>query len=267
MEPAFTAAGPLIVAPLPGGSTDGGLLVCLRRKDSPKFGAEHLPLLAGLAEQASLALEVSDRQEERRRYELVAERERIARDLHDHVIQRLFAVGLSLQSQESRVSDRILRERLANAVQQVDEAIRDLRTSIFDLRAATGDRPRNLRRRLLDIAAGTGDGGLTSSVRIDGPVDTLVPPELAEHAEAVVREAVSNAVRHSGGSTVTVAIAVGDRLSIEVTDDGTGIADDTPRRGLRNLADRARGCGGEFSVQPGPEGGTRLRWTAPLPEE
>jgi signal transduction histidine kinase len=267
MEPAFTAAGPLIVAPLPGGSTDGGLLVCLRRKDSPSFGAEHLPLLAGLAEQASLALEVSDRQEERRRYELVAERERIARDLHDHVIQRLFAVGLSLQSQESRVSDRILRERLANAVQQVDEAIRDLRTSIFDLRAATGDRPRNLRRRLLDIAAGTGDGGLTSSVRIDGPVDTLVPPELAEHAEAVVREAVSNAVRHSGGSTVTVAIAVGDRLSIEVTDDGTGIADDTPRRGLRNLADRARGCGGEFSVQPGPEGGTRLRWTAPLPEE
>jgi signal transduction histidine kinase len=183
------------------------------------------------------------------------------------VIQRLFAVGLSLQSQESRITDERLRDRLEGAVQQVDEAIRDLRSSIFDLRTVAGDRPRNLRRRLLDIATGAGDDGPSVAVRIDGPIDTLVPPDLARHAEAVVREAVSNAVRHSGGSAVTVAIAAGEGLRIDVTDDGIGIPDGVRHRGLANLAERAQGCGGDFSLRAAPGGGTVLHWSAPLSSE
>ncbi len=264
----FAAVGPQIVAPVPGGSTDGGVLICLRAKGSNAFHEERLPLLIGLAEQGSLALEVSDRVEQRRRYELLAERERIARDLHDHVIQRLFGVGLSLQGQESRTSDPRLRERLEAAVQQVDEAIRDLRSSIFDLRAVDADRPRSLRRRLLDIAAGAGDGGMTVEVRIDGPIDTLVPPDLAGNAEAVVREAVSNAVRHSGGNSVTVLIGTAaDELTIEVSDNGAGIPSGAPHRGLHNLAQRAESCGGSFAIGLAATGGARLRWVAPLPAE
>jgi len=256
------------IAAIPAGATDGGVLVCLRGKGSPAFTGEHSPQLAGLAEQASLALEVSDRAEQRRRYELVAERERIARDLHDHVIQRLFAVGLSLQGQESRTTDAVLAERLEQSVQQVDESIRDLRSSIFDLRSVTAASGRkNLRRRLLDIAAGVGDGGPAVSVRVDGPIDTLVPPHLAEHVEAVVREAVSNAVRHSGGRIVTVTVTARDDVDVVVADDGVGIPDGVPRSGLTNLADRAATCHGSLAIGPGATGGTTVHWAAPIPAE
>jgi signal transduction histidine kinase len=255
-------------AGVPAGTTDGGVLICLRGKGTQRFADDRSPQLAGLAEQASLALEVSDRAEQRRRFELVAERERIARDLHDHVIQRLFAVGLSLQGQESRATDPVLRDRLEQSVQQVDESIRDLRSSIFDLRTATAAGGRkNLRRRLLDIAAGAGDGGPTVSVHIDGPIDTLVPPALAEQVEAVVREAVSNAVRHSGGRTVTVTVTAREDLDITVTDDGVGIPDGVPRSGLTNLADRAATWGGSFAVAASAAGGTTVHWAAPLPSE
>ncbi len=264
---AWQAAGAASIATIPAGAADGGALVCLRVNGSDGFTGEQMPQLAGLAEQATLALEISDRQEQRRRYELVAERERIARDLHDHVIQRLFAVGLSLQGQESRTPDPVLRDRLERAVQQVDEAIRDLRSSIFDLRSVTAAGPKNLRRRLLDIAAEVGDAGPTVAVRVDGPIDTLVPPALAEHVEAVVREAVSNAVRHSGGRTVTVTVTARDELDVRVTDDGRGIPPDVTRRGLANLADRATACDGLLTLDTGPSGGTVLRWRAPIPAE
>lgn len=263
----WRAAGSASVVMLPASTADG-VLICLRDKGAEALTEEQGPKLAGLAEQVCIALEISDRQEQRRRYELVAERERIARDLHDHVIQRLFAVGLSLQSQESRTSDPRMRDRLDQAVQQVDEAIRDLRSSIFDLRSVTGDdRPKNLRRRLLDIAAGVGDTGPTVAMRIDGPIDTLVPPPLAQHAEAVIREAVSNAVRHSGGHTVTVTVTAADSLDIAVSDDGCGIPQGAAHRGLANLAGRAAACRGVFTVAPRAAGGTTLHWAAPIPPE
>ncbi len=263
----LAAANSLIIAQIPAGATDGGAVMSLRAEGSAPFDAEQLPELVGLAEQASLALEVADRVEQRRRYELVAERERIARDLHDHVIQRLFAVGLGLQSQESRTADPVLRERLEQAVQQLDEAIRDLRTSIFDLRAFDADRRPSLRRRLMDIASGAGDSGPVVTVRTEGAIDTMVTPQLAKHVEAVVREAVSNAVRHSGGSAVAVTVGVSDRIDIRVADDGQGIPDGVTRSGLRNLAERAAACGGRFTIEGGAEGGTALRWTVPMPAD
>ena len=261
------AVGAVLVAPIPASAGESGAVLCLRTADRSPFDADTQPELVGLAEQASLALDIADRQEQRRLYELMADRERIARDLHDHVIQRLFAVGLSLQSQVAKIEPAQARERVDAAVQQIDEAIADLRSSIFNLRAAPDGARGKLRRRLAEIAAGVGGDGPRVTVRCHGPVDTVVSPQLAEQAEAVVREAVSNAVRHSGGTAVTVSVTAADRLDIEVADNGKGIDEAVEkgigRSGLANLADRAAACGGRFEVVGGP-GGTTVRWCAPL---
>jgi signal transduction histidine kinase len=119
----------------------------------------------------------------------------------------------------------------------------------------------------LDIAAGVGDGGPAVSVRVDGPIDTLVPPALAEQVEAVVREAVSNAVRHSRGRIVTVSVTAGDEVDVVVADDGVGIPDGVARSGLDNLADRATSCHGRLAVVAGATGGTTVHWTAPIPAD
>lgn len=260
----------VLIAPIPAGVGDGGMVICLRVAGRDPFDADQQPELVGLAEQASLALEVADRQEQRRLYELMADRERIARDLHDHVIQRLFAVGLGLQSQVAKIDQPQVAERVDQAVQQIDEAIADLRSSIFDLRSVPDGEHKKLRRRLAEIASGVGEGAPRVTVRCRGPVDTVVPPRLAEQAEAVVREGVSNAVRHSGGTNVSVTVTASDRLDIEVTDDGRGLdvgADSrSSRSGLANLADRAETFGGTFSAVGSPAG-TTLRWSVPLPGE
>lgn len=259
----WSDVGAALLAPIPAGTGGGGVLICLRAAGRQMFDADQQPELVGLAEQASLALDMADRQEQRRIFELMADRERIARDLHDHVIQRLFAVGLSLQSQVSKIESAQARERVDQAVQQIDEAIADLRSSIFNLRTLPDGPRKNLRRRLAEIASSAGDHGPRVTLRCHGPVDTVVAPKLAEQAEAVVREAVSNAVRHSGGSAVTVSVTAGDELAIEVTDNGRGIENGVARSGLANLAERAAACGGTFSAVGDPSG-TTLRWIVPL---
>jgi two-component system, NarL family, sensor histidine kinase DevS len=143
--------------------------------------------------------------------------------------------------------------------------VREIRTSIFDLHTTADRAGGGLRRSLLDAAAEAAEGaGVTPSVRIAGAVDTLVPPPIGAHAQAVVREAISNAVRHARPTSVTLTVEAGDDLLIEVVDNGIGITPGVARSGLRNLEDRARECGGAFAVHPGPSGGTRLSWRAPL---
>jgi signal transduction histidine kinase len=260
-------SGSVLATRLPAAATADGVLICRRTPRSVPFATSDVALLDGLAELASLAFEVAHRADEHRRLALLTERERIARDLHDHVIQRLFAVGLGLQGQESRASDPLLHDRLDTAVTQIDEAIRDLRSSIFDLRANAGDRRNGLRGRLLDIAANVGDGQPAVTMRIEGAVDTLVPPLLAQQAEAVVREALSNAVRHSGCSSVSISVSASKELTINVTDNGRGFTAAARRSGLRNLAERAEADGGSFAIQPGSAGGTNVHWSVPLPPE
>lgn len=291
----WAAAGPLLIAPVPIQGGAGGLVVCLRGAARDPFEPEAQPEIVGLAEQASIALDVADRNEQRRAYELMADRERIARDLHDHVIQRLFAVGLSLHGQLAKIADEAARGRVDDAVNQIDEAIADLRSSIFDLRASGGASRKTLRRRLTDIAAvvggRVGDRSPRVTVRIHGPVDTVVDPHLADDAEAVVREAVSNAVRHSGATTIAVTVTAASEFSIVVSDDGFGIPEGAARSGLKNLALRAAAHGGNFEVDSTQRGappssadataapavagpgttahattgpGTTVRWTAPL---
>lgn len=256
-------ADSLLIAPIPPNNGAGGVVICLRLIGRRPFTADQQPELVGLAEQAAIAMDVAQRQEQLRELELMADRERIARDLHDHVIQRLFAVGLSLQTQIDRTADEAVRGRIDHAVQQIDEAISDLRTSIFDLRATTAGQAGNLRRRLTEIAGEAGDAGPRVAIRYRGAVDTMITAQLAEQVEAVVREGVSNAVRHAGASVITVTVAVTDKVRVTVADDGVGIAPGAARSGLVNLAQRAADCGGTFTAQDSSPG-TVLDWVAPL---
>jgi signal transduction histidine kinase len=201
----------------------------------------------------------------RRQLDVFADRDRIARDLHDHVIQRLFATGLQLQATLRRSTDPAVGRQIRQSVEELDETVRQIRTAIFDLHTTGDGAQAGLRRRLLDTAAEAAAGsGLSPSVRMSGAVDTLVPPEIGAHAVAVVREAVSNAVRHGGGTVVTVTVEAAHDLLIDVVDDGIGIDPTTARSGLLNLQGRARECAGELTVQAEPLGGTRLSWRVPL---
>lgn len=201
---------------------------------------------------------------------LAADRERIARDLHDRVIQRLFAAGLSLQSQLKKIDDPEVHGRVDHAIGEIDRTIADLRSTIYDLTSPT-DGGRSLRGRIADIAAAVDadDLGPRISVTVAGPVDTVVGVRLADDVEATVRESVSNAVKYAHATTIKVRLAVRDRLELTVADDGCGMPANSARGGLKNLAQRAMSHGGELVVdsvvrQAGGPGGTTVRFTAPL---
>ncbi|WP_448628128.1 GAF domain-containing protein [Geodermatophilus sp. URMC 64] len=256
--------GPCIAIPLRGTHAENALVIACRRAGAAPFDESVLPLVTAFADQATAALDMAARQLLAHQLDVYEDRDRIARDLHDHVIQRVFASGLALQAVLPRIADPEVCERIAFVVGQLDETVRDIRTTIFDLHTtgavATGD---SLRRRLLDIVTQTAVG-LEPTVRMSGAVDHLVTGDLAADVEAVAREGVSNAARHSGGRHVTVTLDVADEVVLEVVDDGRGIDPRAARSGLRNLERRAEKHGGEASVEPLPEGGTRLRWSAPL---
>jgi signal transduction histidine kinase len=256
--------GPCLAIPLHGTHTDDAVIIAARKAGSESFDPAVTPLVAAFADQATAALDMAARQRLARRLDVYEDRDRIARDLHDHVIQRVFASGLALQSVLPRAVDPQVRDRIRSVVTQLDETVRDIRTTIFDLHTTTAaDGQESLRRRLLDIVTET-SGGLTPTLRMSGAVDTLLTGELAADVEAVVREGVSNAARHSGGQHVTVTVDVDGEAVLEVIDDGRGIDPRGARSGLRNLEQRARRHGGEASVEPLPDGGTRLRWSARL---
>jgi signal transduction histidine kinase len=257
--------GPTVAVPMRSQDAVIGVLVSLRRAGGPAFETSEVPLLTSFAEQATLALELGEKNRTQRQLDVFADRDRIARDLHDHVIQRLFATGLQLQSTLRRITDDGARSRVQQAVSELDVTIREIRTSIFDLHAADPSTASSVRRALLDTANEAAAGsGIVPTTRIDGAVDTLVPAQVGAHAVAVVREAVSNAIRHGHPTAVTLTVEAGRELVIDVLDDGAGIEPDQARSGLRNLEQRAAECGGTFSVRPEPSGGTRLVWRVPL---
>ena len=198
-----------------------------------------------------------------RELDVISDRDRIARDLHDHVIQRLFAVGLALQGTIPRSHKPEVRRRLTECVDDLQSVIQEIRTAIFDLHGGDAGITR-LRRRIDEAVAQFPGSDLRTTVQFSGPL-SVVDSTLADHAEAVVREAVSNAVRHAQARTLTVTVAVGDDLCIDVVDDGCGIAGDITGSGLTNLGRRADDVGGEFVIEAAPAGGTKLRWSAPLP--
>ncbi|WP_245645823.1 GAF domain-containing sensor histidine kinase [Pseudonocardia acaciae] len=255
--------GPALVLPLGAGESIAGVLLTIRDQDAPVFDEQDLQIVSSFADQAALALSHAENQSARRELEVLADRDRIARDLHDHVIQRLFAVGLAMQGTHRRARSPVVAARITDHIDQLHEVIQEIRGAIFNLQTGPGEATR-LRATLHEVISElTEDIPLRTTVRMSGPLD-VVPAALAEHAEAVVREAVSNAVRHAHAGELTLTVSVDDDLVIDVTDNGVGIPDTVARSGLRNLHQRAEQAGGTFAVEGHDDGGTRLLWTAPL---
>lgn len=225
--------------------TDRGVLVSAAIRD--------------VTEQLALRSQLADAQAEA---EVFSERERIAGELQDHALQRVFAVGLALQGTIVRARSVEVQERIGAAVDDLHGVVQDFRNAIFGLRVGPTDAP-GLRQRL-DEVIGQLSQDLATTVQYKGPL-SVVETALAEHAEAVLREAISNAVQHSEATRLLVAIDVGDNLSIDVLDNGKGIPDHIATGGLIDLRRRAEAVRGTLNVRTDPGGGTRLRWTAPLP--
>jgi signal transduction histidine kinase len=257
------STGPTLVLPLRATDTVAGVLVAYRHADAYPFTAEQLDMTAAFADQATLAWQLATSQRRMRELDVLTDRDRIARDLHDHVIQRLFAVGLALQGTIPRARSAEVQQRLSECVDDLQEVIQEIRTAIFDLHSATLGVTR-LRQRLDEAIAQFSSPDLRTTVQFVGPL-SVVDPGLADHAEAVVREAVSNAIRHARATTLTVSVKVEDDLRIEVIDDGQGIPDDITGSGITNMRRRAEEVGGSFVIERAAAGGTLLRWSAPLP--
>ncbi|WP_059016909.1 GAF domain-containing sensor histidine kinase [Mycobacterium sp. M26] len=252
--------GSALVLPVCEPNAATGVLVCVAPAGR-HFTEHELDMAGAYASQAGLALHLANAQRRMRELDVLTDRDRIARDLHDHVIQRLFAVGLSLQGALSADAEDGTR-RVTGALDDLQEVVQEIRTAIFDLHGGSVTR---LRQRIEQaVTRMTVDSAVRPAVHISGPL-SVVDAALADHAEAVVREAVSNVVRHAAARSATVSVTVDDDLTIAVTDDGIGISEDITRSGLANLAARAHDCGGQFTITPQPGGGTRLVWSAPLP--
>jgi two-component system, NarL family, sensor histidine kinase DevS len=254
--------GPALILPLRSAGTVAGVVVVLRAQNSIPFTDEQLDMMAAFADQAALARQLAGSQRRMRELDILTDRDRIARDLHDHVVQRLFAVGLALQGTIPRTQYPEVRERLSQAVDDLQDVVQEIRMTIFDLQGAPAGATR-LRQRVYDVMAQFAGSGVRTTVKFSGPL-SVVDPMLADHAEAVVREAVGNAVRHANAREVLVSVRVEDALCIDVVDDGRGLTEPFAESGLGDLRYRAEQANGVFSIGDAGGGGTALHWSAPL---
>lgn len=257
--------GPLMVLPLRSGSGVEGVLSLAwtpGRFDSYRRVDPALP--TSFAEQAALALQVARSREDRKRMSLLEDRDRIGRDLHDLVIQRLFGVGLGLQSTVQMVPADEPAQRLREAIVDIDDTIKDIRRTIFALgKLETSTDLQSQIESLVERVAATMK--LRPRLRLEGPVRTTVPDAVAADLLAVVSEALTNVSRHAHASAVDVRVAVAhDVLEVSVADDGCGMPPDVLESGLRNLRERATGHGGEMVVESDVGIGTSVTWRVPI---
>ncbi|MFT9669085.1 GAF domain-containing sensor histidine kinase [Streptomyces rhizosphaericola] len=247
-----------------------GVLILARLQGGPPFAGPEIASLPDFAGQAALALELAERRRAAERVSLLEDRDRIARDLHDLAIQRLFATGMTLQSARPFVERPEAAERLGRAIDDLDTTIKIIRSTIFGLRdhEPTGDAP-GLRTRVVQaLDAAAPSLGFPPALRMEGLIDTDVPQEVADQVVAVIVEALSNIARHAGADRAEAAVvAGGGALTVTVTDDGVGLPEGAHGSGLRNLAERAGRLRGTFSAtaRPAPHHGTVLEWRVPLP--
>ena len=255
--------GPALVLPLRASDEVAGVLVALRPVGASPFSSEQFDMMTAFVDQAALAWQLASTQRQMRELSILTDRDRIARDLHDHVIQRLFAVGLALQGTIPRARAPEVQHRLTECVDDLQQVIQEIRTAIFDLHGSSSGVTR-LRQRIDEAVAQFATTSMRTSVQYMGPL-SVIDSTLADHAEAVVREAVSNAVRHAQAASLAISVAVEDELTIEVVDNGRGIEGEITGSGLTNLRRRADEAGGSFTVESVSTGGTKLTWSAPLP--
>ncbi len=265
--------GPAVLVPLGTPGNVRGVLTAGRAPGRQPFAVAAAEMIATFAAQAAVAVELAEHRRESERLSVFEDRDRIARDLHDLVIQRLYATGMSLEGATPLITRPEVATRVRTAVDAMDETIKDIRATIFALQARSTDKPPGTRARVLAVADEmAGPLGFAPSLRLSGPLDDLITGELAEQLLTALREALSNAARHARASRVDVTIEVGNGKEpagndalLRVRDNGIGINDVTKRSGLRNLAERAKQFGGSMRVSAHPEGGTDLEWKIPLP--
>jgi signal transduction histidine kinase len=246
-----------------------GNLYLTDKLTAAEFSALDEELAVGLAGAAAVAIEHARLYTQVQDLTLTADRDRIARDLHDTVIQRLFATGLALQatSRLVRADPDAARDRIERAVDELDGTVRQIRTAIFGLGSASPTVGAGLRERVLTVASDAARPlGFHPAVTFEGVIDANVDDTLAREVLATLREALTNVARHAHAGRCAIVVRVHDQeLTLEVIDDGVGPGRrDGAGRGLRNLAVRAEQRHGRFELVPGPDGGTAARWTVPL---
>jgi signal transduction histidine kinase len=267
---AMSQIGPAIVFPLGAPGNVRGVLTVGRRHGAPPFPQAQADVVASFAAQAGVALELAASRAEAGRLSLYEDRDRIARDLHDLVIQRLYATGMSLEGTMPMITRPEVASRITHAVDAMDETIKEIRSTIFQLQARDVPAGPDLRSEILALVDEMTDTlGFAPSLRLGAGLGADISAEVAGQALAALREALSNAARHAHASQVDVTVDLDSdgMLVVQVTDDGTGIPADGLRSGLRNLASRAEKLGGELRLEPAdPDAatpGTRLEWRAP----
>ncbi|MGH3364268.1 MAG: GAF domain-containing protein [Nocardioidaceae bacterium] len=257
--------GPVLVVPLRSGRGVEGALA-LAWTPERKGGFENvLPALpASFAEQAGLAIQLARARAAQRRLTLFEDRDRIARDLHDLVIQQLFAVGLSLEgAARLAVGHADLADRLERAVDDLDGTIKDIRRTIFSLGSldAATDVQTEI-ERVVDRSVDSLD--FRPTLRVEGPVRTAVDPHVVPDLLAVLGEALSNASRHARASRVDVLVSVGEQVEVRVSDDGQGMPPDVVESGLGNMRERAHKHGGNLEIVSAAGAGTTVTWSVPV---
>ncbi|MGW2403819.1 GAF domain-containing protein [Streptomyces sp. NPDC001739] len=260
--------GPTVAVPLQV-DTGRGALRLSRLAGRPAFDEAEVTLISGFADQAVIALELARRRAESEELTVLHDRDRIARDLHDLAIQRLFATGITLQSATRLIDRPEAAERVGRAVNDLDTTIKIIRSTIFGLRTTgEGKDGRGLRRDLTEtVQRAAGLLGFTPALRIDGPVDAAVPDDLTGHLVAVAAEALSNAARHAQARHLDVLLSVtAGTVTLAVTDDGVGVGHAPHTGGLANMRSRAEMHGGRLTVERPEGGGTRIVWRVPLPD-
>jgi signal transduction histidine kinase len=255
--------GPAIAVPLGSRAVGGALVLAWYPENAWLFDAVEPVMPASFAEQAALAIQLARARGDQQRLAVFEDRDRIGRDLHDLVIQRLFAVGLSLQGAGRRATDPEINARLDQAVDDLDDTIKDIRRTIFALGSlGESDDIQAEVTRLVDRAATTLK--FRPALQFEGPVRSLVPTDVAPDLLAVLGEALSNASRHAGATRVDVIVAAGDQIALTIADDGRGLPDQIIEGGLGNMRERAHKHGGEMTITSTRSQGTTVTWVVPL---
>ena len=265
---AMSHIGPAVLFPLGAPGNVRGVFTIGRRRGSTSFPQAAVDVVASFAAQAGIALELADRRRDAERLLVFEDRDRIARDLHDQVIQRLYAAGLALQGMAPLAPTPAAAARIEHIVGDLDQAIADIRTAIFSLHERSRNATPSLRARIVVIAEEmTAILGFAPAVRLGGGLDDNVTTGQAEHLLAVLREGLSNAARHASASQVEVSAEAEGELRLRITDNGIGIAGGGRRSGLANMSERAAALGGTLVVaaaDPATGKGTVLYWRVPL---
>lgn len=255
--------GPAVLVPLQtADGIEGALSLVWTPENTATFHAVDVQLPRSFAEQAALAIQVARARTDKEKLAIFEDHDRIGRDLHDLVIQRLFAIGLKLQNTSRLVETPEVARRLSDAVDDIDATIKDIRRSIFAISVdETSPDVRRAVSEVVDRASGTMD--LTPSLRFLGPVNAAIDDEIEGHLLSVLAEALSNVSRHAGASKVDVSLEIDDGVTLWVVDDGRGIPPDVARSGLRNMQLRAEQLGGTCRVESEAGSGTTIRWRVP----